>query len=332
MDRKTNIMKSILVTGGAGYIGSHVCYALKQQGYLPICFDNFSSGHRWAAKFGPIVEGDLLESQEIERTIEEYKPFSIIHLASFIQVGESVKNPAKYYENNIAGTINLLKAVQKYEIPYLVFSSSAAVYGTPEYTPIDENHPLKPINPYGHTKHITEIILQDWDKAYGLKSVSLRYFNAAGAFPEEGLGEAHEPETHLIPLMIRAAQHQKAIQIFGNDYDTADGTCVRDYIHVLDLANAHLKALDYLVTGGETVCLNLGTEIGVTNLQMVNLIEELFSTKVPYRFLSRREGDPSILLSSALKAKELLNWQPKYKISDILQHAWQWHSKEIYGE
>ncbi|MBY0462749.1 MAG: UDP-glucose 4-epimerase GalE [Alphaproteobacteria bacterium] len=332
MDKRINSMKSILVTGGAGYIGSHVCYALKQQGYLPICFDNFSSGHRWAAKFGPVVEGDLLNSHEIERAIEEYKPFAIIHLASFIQVGESVKNPAKYYENNIIGTINLLKAVQKHKIPYFVFSSSAAVYGTPEYTPIDENHPLNPINPYGHTKHMAEIMLQDWDKAYGLKSVSLRYFNAAGAFPEEGLGEAHDPETHLIPLMIRAAHHQKSIQIFGNDYDTVDGSCVRDYIHVLDLANAHLKALDYLIAGGETVCLNLGTEVGVTNLQMINLIEELFSIRVAHNFSPRRDGDPAVLLSSASKAKKILNWLPKYEINDILKHAWQWHSKGIYGK
>lgn len=332
MDRKDNCMKTILVTGGAGYIGSHVCYALKQQGYLPISFDNFSSGHRWAAKFGPVAEGDLLNYQDIDKAIEEYKPLAIVHLASFIQVGESVQNPSKYYENNIVGTVNLLKSVQKHKTPYFVFSSSAAVYGTPEYTPIDENHPKNPINPYGYTKYITEIMLQDWDKAYGLKSVSLRYFNAAGAFPEEGLGEAHEPETHLIPLMIRAAQNQKSIQVFGDDYDTADGTCVRDYIHVLDLANAHLKALDYLMTGGETVCLNLGTEQGVTNLQMIHLIEKLFSIKVPYKVGARREGDPSILLSSASKAKQLLGWQPQYSITDILQHAWQWHLKESYGK
>lgn len=325
-------MKSVLVTGGAGYIGSHVCNILKQQGYFPICFDNFSSGHRWAAKFGPIEEGDLLNSQDIEKAIEKHNPVAIIHLASFIQVGESVQNPAKYYENNIVGTIHLLKAVQKYKVPYFVFSSSAAVYGTPEYTPIDENHPKNPINPYGYTKHMTEIMLQDWDKAYDLKSVSLRYFNAAGACPKEDLGEAHDPETHLIPLMICAAQKQKPIQIFGNDYNTPDGTCVRDYIHVLDLANAHVKALNYLMAGGKTVSLNLGTEVGITNLQMIDFIEKLFSIKISYNFAPKREGDPAILLSAASKAKQLLNWHPEYTINDILQHAWQWHSKESYGK
>ncbi|MBY0280564.1 MAG: UDP-glucose 4-epimerase GalE [Alphaproteobacteria bacterium] len=324
--------KAILVTGGAGYIGSHVCYALKQQGYQPICFDNFSYGHRWAAKFGPVVEGDLLNFQDIEDAITEYNPLAVIHLASFIQVGESVRDPLKYYENNIVGTVNLLKAMQKHKISYFVFSSSAAVYGSPEYTPIDENHLKNPINPYGHTKNMTEIMLQDCDKAYGLKSVSLRYFNAAGAFPEEELGEAHEPETHLIPLMIRAAQNQKSINIFGNNYDTSDGTCVRDYIHVLDLASAHVKALEYLKAGGDTVCLNLGTEAGITNLQMINLIEKLFSQKVPHSIVARRDGDPAILLSLASKAKQLLNWQTKYTINDILQHAWQWHSKETYGK
>jgi UDP-glucose-4-epimerase GalE len=325
-------MRNILVTGGSGYIGSHVCYILKQQGYLPICFDNFSSGHRWAAKFGPVVEGDLLNFQDIQKAIEIHRPFGVIHLASFIQVGESVKNPSKYYENNIVGTFNLLQAVQKNKIPYFVFSSSAAVYGSPAYTPIDESHPSNPINPYGFTKHMVEIMLRDWSKAYGLKSVSLRYFNAAGALPEEGLGEAHNPETHLIPLMICAARQQKTIEIFGNNYDTTDGTCVRDYIHVLDIAEAHIKALDYLASGGETVCLNLGTEIGVTNLQMIGLIEKLFSVRVPYIFSDKREGDPAVLLSSATKAKKLINWQSKYTINDILQHAWEWHSKRDYGK
>lgn len=329
MAEKNNV---VLVTGGAGYIGSHVCYALKQKGYTPVCFDNLVSGHGEAVKFGPFVQGDLLCPKDIEKAMEDHQPMAVIHLAAFIQVGESVKDPLKYYENNITGAVNLLKAIQAYKVSHLVFSSSAAVYGTPKYTPIDEGHPLCPINPYGHTKHMVESVLQDCDKAFGLKSVSLRYFNAAGGAPEEGLGEAHDPETHLIPLMILAAQKQKTLQIFGNDYDTVDGTCVRDYIHVLDLADAHLKALDYLMAGGDTICLNLGTEVGVTNLQMAQMIQNLFSKEVPYTFSERRQGDPAVLLSSALKAKEVLKWQPQYTIEDILKHAWQWHLREEHGQ
>jgi UDP-glucose-4-epimerase GalE len=324
----------ILVTGGAGYIGSHVCYTLKQQGWEPICFDNFSTGHRWAVKYGPLVEGDLLNLTDIKKAIKTYKPLAVMHLASFIQVGESVKDPLKYYKNNIAGMINLLEAMKEENIPYMIFSSSAAVYGNPLTCPIDENHPCQPINPYGYTKLVIEQMLADCSVAYGIHSVSLRYFNAAGAAPKEGLGEAHDPETHLIPLMIQAAQkirESKPLKIFGNDYETIDGTCVRDYIHILDLAAAHLNALEYLQQGGKTISLNLGSEQGTTNLEMIHHIEKLFTVTVPFEYAERRLGDPAKLVSCYKKAQDILSWYPKRNIEKILKDAWNWHQKETYG-
>jgi UDP-glucose 4-epimerase len=371
---------TILVTGGAGYIGSHVCYILKQQGWEPVCFDNFSTGHRWAVKYGPLVEGDLLNPEHIRQAIKAYKPLVIMHLASFIQVGESVKDPLKYYKNNISGMVNLLEAMKEENVPYIIFSSSAAVYGNPLTCPIDETHPCQPINPYGYTKLMIEQILADCGTAYGIRSVSLRYFNAAGAAPEEGLGEAHEPETHLIPLMIQAAQKiresipnmnnssssrgavgdvviqkntwmatppagarhdeksckmtdigDKPLKIFGNDYETVDGTCLRDYIHILDLADAHLKALEYLIDGGKTLSLNLGSGKGTTNLEIIQHIEKLFTVKVPFEYAERRLGDPAKLVSSYKTAQEILGWRPRRAIEKILKDAWAWHQRETYG-
>lgn len=324
--------RTILVTGGAGYIGSHVCYLLKKQGWNPVCFDNFSTGHRWAVKYGPLVEGDLLNQIDIKQAIKDYKPLAVMHLASFIQVGESVKDPLKYYQNNVTGMINLLEAMKNENAPYLIFSSSAAVYGNPLTYPINEDHPCQPINPYGHTKLMAEQMLADCSKAYGIQSVSLRYFNAAGAYPEENLGEAHEPETHLIPLMIQAAQKDKeleAFEIFGQDYETADGTCLRDYVHVIDLANAHLKALEYLKSGGKTLSLNLGSGKGTTNLEMIRLIEKLFTVKLSFDYAERRLGDPAKLVSSYKIAQDILGWCPMYNVEDILKDAWQWHQKVI---
>ncbi|RZI47149.1 UDP-glucose 4-epimerase GalE [Candidatus Finniella inopinata] len=317
----------ILVTGGAGYIGSHVCCYLKQQGWNPVCFDNFSTGHEWAVKYGPLVKGDLLNPHDIYEAIQEHKPLAVMHLASFIQVGESVKDPLKYYQNNVTGMINLLNAMREGHVPYMIFSSSAAVYGNPEYTPIDEKNPCHPINPYGHSKLMIEQILKDCAQAYGIRSISLRYFNAAGAAPEEGLGEAHEPESHLIPLMIQAAQKGTFLKVFGNDYETRDGTCLRDYIHILDLADAHLKALEYLQKGGETASLNLGSGHGTTNLEMIQLLEKLFGARVPFEYGNRREGDPAELVSSYDKAKEILGWNPTRPIEQILNDAWKWSEK-----
>ncbi len=321
----------ILVTGGAGYIGSHVCYYLKEQGFEPVTFDNFSTGHREAVRFGSLVEGDLLNPEHINQAIQKYNPIAVMHLASFIQVGESVKDPLKYYQNNNVGMINLLNAMKNHHVPYMIFSSSAAVYGNPTYTPLDEDHPCYPINPYGQTKWMIEQMLKDCDKAYGLKSVSLRYFNAAGAAPEQNLGEAHEPESHLIPLMIKAAQKGdagKPLKIFGRDYSTRDGTCLRDYIHILDLADAHLKALSYLRGGGETLSVNLGSGHGTTNFEMIQKIKELFGVDVPFEYADRREGDPAVLVSTYEKAEKVLGWTPQRPIETVLTDAWKWHQTE----
>lgn len=318
-------MKSILVTGGAGYIGSHICYLLKQNGFTPICFDNLSHGHDWAVKYGPFIKGDLRNQADVDGVFQTYRPEAVIHMASFIQVGESVQNPLKYYENNLVGAIHLLQAMEKYQVSNLVFSSTAAIYGNPQYTPIDENHPTTPINPYGVSKLTIERMLKD---CLFIKSVSLRYFNAAGALPDEGIGEAHEPETHLIPLLIRSALNGTRIKIFGNDYDTPDGTCIRDYVHVLDIAKAHVQALNYLEQGRETISLNLGTGTGHSNLEVIHAIEKLAKKNVPYTFAERRAGDPPVLVSTSDKAKKVLNWQPQYDLTDILTHAWQWHKKE----
>lgn len=336
MERKEILMSSksimqnrtILVTGGAGYIGSHVCYHLKQQGWNPVCFDNFSMGHEWAVKYGPLVKGDLLNPDDIHAAIQTHKPLAVMHLASFIQVGESVKDPLKYYRNNVSGMINLLGAMKAGGVPYMIFSSTAAVYGNPVYTPIDEKHPRQPINPYGHSKLMIEQMLADCSGAYGIRSVSLRYFNAAGAAPEVGLGEAHEPETHLIPLMIQAAQKGTPLKVFGNDYETRDGTCLRDYIHILDLADAHLKALEYLEKDGATVSVNLGSGHGTTNLEMIQHIEKLFSVKVPFEYADRRAGDPAALVSSYDKAQEILGWEATRSIEEILTDAWKWSERK----
>ena len=315
---------TILVTGGSGYIGSHVCYHLKKEGWQPVCFDNFSTGHDWAVKYGPLVKGDLLNPSDIQSAIQKYQPMAVMHLASFIQVGESVKDPLKYYTNNVTGMINLLEAMREWKVPYIIFSSTAATYGNPIYTPIDEKHPCQPINPYGHSKLMIEQMLKDCSQAYGIRSVSLRYFNAAGAAPEEGLGEAHEPESHLIPLMIEAAQKEKVLKVFGRDYDTRDGTCLRDYIHILDLADAHLKALEYLGKGGATVSINLGSGTGTTNLEMIQHLERLFGVKVPFEYAERRPGDPDSLVSSYDLAKQVIGWKPTRSIDQILKDAWEW--------
>ena len=316
--------RTILVTGGAGYIGSHVCYHLSKNGWNPVCFDNFSTGHEWAIKYGPYIRGDLLNPDDINTAIQIHKPLAVMHLAASSQVGESVKDPLKYYHNNVTGMVNLLQAMKVGQVTYMVFSSTAAVYGNPEYTPIDERHPCQPINPYGRSKLVIEQMLADCSAAHGIRSVSLRYFNAAGAAPEEGLGEAHEPESHLIPLMIEAAQKGKRLKIFGRDYDTRDGTCLRDYIHVLDLADAHLKALEYLERGGETISVNLGSGHGTTNLEMTQHMKRLFDVEVPFEYADRRPGDPTSLVSSYSEARRILRWEPRRSIDQILTDAWAW--------
>ncbi len=321
----------ILVTGGAGYIGSHCVLALLRTCKDVVIFDNISTGHREivdkleGVKF---VEGDLKNTSDINAVFENFKIDAVVHFAAFSQVGESVKDPYKYFQNNVCGTLNLLDAMIKHDCRKIVFSSTAAVYGEPDYTPIDENHPKKPINPYGETKLTVEMIMDDYDKAYGLKSVRLRYFNVAGADGE--VGEWHDPETHLIPNILKAALGEgKTFNLYGEDYPTKDGTCVRDYIDVNDLINAHLLALKYLQDGGDTNVFNLGTQTGSTVKEVFAACEDVTGMEIPLEKKPRREGDPAILVADNQKAREILGWQPTRTLKDSVRAAWAWEQKLI---
>lgn len=324
----------ILVTGGAGYIGSHCVLALLKRGYDVVIFDNLSTGHletvKTLKKYGNVdfYKGDLLNLQEIEQVFINTNIGAVIHFAAFSQVGESVKNPQKYYINNICGTINLLKAMLENNVNKIVFSSTAATYGEPKYTPIDEKHPQNPINPYGQTKLIIEKIMDDYDRAYGLRSVRLRYFNVAGADSENRVGEWHEPETHLIPNILKSTfSGGKTFEMYGIDYDTKDGTCVRDYINVEDLAQAHVLALDYLDKDGKTNFFNLGTNDGNSVKEVFNLCEEITNKKIDVKVCPRRDGDPATLVANNSKAKEVLNWQPKKDLKQSIQTAYLWEQQ-----
>lgn len=319
--------KYVLVTGGAGYIGSHVCYSLKQSGYTPVCFDNLSTGHEWAVKFGPLVKGDLLNPHDIQQAIERYQPMGAIHLASLIQVGESTKKPLLYYEQNVLGSIHLVQALVKNNVHSLVFSSSAAVYGETEGRPIKENHPRHPLNPYGRTKHLIECFLEDISSAYNLRYASLRYFNAAGAFPSEGIGEAHNPETHLIPLLLKAAIQNTPFEIFGDNYATKDGTCIRDYVHVLDLAEAHVSALQHIHESTENLVLNLGSGTGSSIKEVVSIVEDVSKKKIDLAISSPRPGDPAFLIANTDKAKTVLGWHPQRNLKTIINDAFLWEGQ-----
>lgn len=319
----------VLVTGGAGYIGSHTCKALSTAGHMPIVFDNLIYGHRWAVRWGPFVEGDIAIHSDLDAAMQRYKPDAVMHFAAFAYVGESVQHPAKYYENNVAGTLSLLACMRKHGINRLVFSSTCATYGEPLYTPIDENHPQLPINPYGSSKLMIEQILRDYDRAYGLKSICLRYFNAAGADPDSEIGESHEPETHLIPLVLDVAcGKRQQIKIFGTNYDTPDGTCIRDYIHVMDLADAHILALEYLSGVRESQSFNLGHGNGFSVRDVINVAKKVTGKEIKVIDSDRREGDPPILVGSSEKAIRVLKWQPRYDdIEVIIGTSWKWHNK-----
>ena len=325
-----SIRNPALVTGGAGYIGSHACKALAQAGYTPVAYDNLVYGHREAVRWGPLEVGDIADRERLDAVIEQYRPEAVMHFAAYAYVGESVQDPAKYYRNNVAGTLTLLEALVHHCIGRIVFSSTCATYGIPERTPIDEDHPQHPINPYGATKLMIERMLQDFDAAYGLRSVSLRYFNAAGADPDGEIGEDHDPETHLIPLALQAALGQcEALQIFGTDYPTPDGSCIRDYIHVTDLAQAHVLALDYLANGGATTALNLGTGHGHSVLEVIEAARSVSGREILTRLVDRRPGDPPVLTAAADKARSLLSWQPRHTdLAEMLRHAWNWHSRD----
>lgn len=316
----------ILVAGGAGYIGSHTCLELSKRGFLPVVYDNLSNGHREFVKWGPLEVGDIRDRERLEEVLEAYKPAAVLHFAALIEVGQSVKDPVSFYDNNVIGSLTLLSATQTAGVGAFVFSSTCATYGLPEIVPIDEKHPQAPINPYGRTKWIVEQSLKDYDRYTGLRSVTLRYFNAAGADFDCLIGEWHTPETHAIPLAINAGRGRRdRFEVFGDDYDTRDGTCVRDYIHVLDLASAHVRAVEYLLEGGPSVALNLGTGTGTTVKELLAAIEHVSGRPFPVAYAARREGDSPMLVANNDKARTVLGWQPRYELKDIIQSAWKWH-------
>ena len=320
----------VLVTGGAGYIGSHTAKALARAGYEPVVLDNFSTGHRWAAQWGNLVEGDLENSELISRVLKEHSVKAVIHFAASLLVGESMTHPQKYFWNNVVNTLKLLDAMVAGGLKHIVFSSSAAVYGIPHVVPIPEDHPRRPINAYGETKDMMERALHWYGVAYGIRAVPLRYFNAAGADPDGEIGEDHQPETHLIPLVIEATLGRGPfVEVYGTDYATKDGTAVRDYIHVTDLADAHVLALRYLMDGGESIALNLGTGYGYSVREVIAAVERHSDGRtVPYRDAPRRAGDPTTLVANPEQARELLGWRPQLSDLDtIVQTAWKWHAK-----
>ncbi|NEJ85052.1 UDP-glucose 4-epimerase GalE [Rhizobium leguminosarum] len=320
--------ETVLVVGGAGYIGSHTCLDLANKGYAPVVFDNFSNGHREFVRWGPAEEGDIRDRGRLDEVLAKHKPAAILHFAALIEVGESVKDPVSFYENNVIGTLTLLSAAQAAGINAFVFSSTCATYGLPQSVPLDETHRQVPINPYGRTKYIVEQALADYDQYRSLRSVVLRYFNAAGADFEGRIGEWHQPETHAIPLAIDAALgRRQGFKVFGSDYETRDGTCVRDYIHVLDLADAHVRAVEYLLKGGDSVALNLGTGTGTTVKELLGAIEDVSNRPFPVEYIGRREGDSHTLVANNDKARDVLGWVPQYDLSEIIRSAWDWHAK-----
>lgn len=319
----------VLVVGGAGYIGSHMVQMLVEAGHEVVTLDNLSNGYRDAVLGGTFVKGDLADQGLLGQLFADHRFDGVMHFASFIQVGESTTHPAKYYENNVVNTLDLLNAMRKAEVSRFIFSSTAAVYGEPQHVPIDEAHPKGPINPYGRSKWMVEQMLEDFDAAYGLKYIALRYFNAAGADPQGRLGERHEPETHLIPLILQAASGRRAaIRVFGRDYPTEDGTCVRDYIHVTDLCDAHLRALNRLVEGGNSDVFNLGNSQGFSVQQVIATVKQVTGKDFIVEESPRRDGDPAVLVADATRAKKELQWQPRYDaLPVIIEHAWAWENK-----
>ena len=328
------VQKTILLTGGAGYIGSHMNKYLSEKGYKTVVFDNLVKGHKEFVKWGELVEGDLLNGAELNSVFTRFKIDAVIHFAALSYVGESVADPAKYYKNNIAGTQNLLDAMLRNNVKTIIFSSTAATYGTPKKMPIKEDVYTSPINPYGHTKLAIEWMLGDYSKAYDLKFCALRYFNAAGADPKAEIGEWHTPETHLIPLVLDAALGlRENITIFGEDYATRDGTNVRDYIHVNDLASAHLLALEYLNTGGQSDVFNLGTGHGYTNKEVVEEAKKITGVDFKVIIGERRPGDPDELVADSSKAQATLKWKPEHSdLQNIISTAWNWHKKKFSTE
>lgn len=318
-----------MVTGGAGYIGSHTCKALFAAGYNPVAYDNMVYGHDWAVKWGPLERGDILDRSRLIEVFNLYKPSAIIHFAAYAYVGESVTDPGKYYNNNVAGSLNLLEVARDLGNTSIVFSSSCATYGVPLTTPTNESHIQIPINPYGSSKLMVERMLADFSNAHNLRSVSLRYFNAAGADADGEIGEDHEPETHLIPLVLDAAAGKRSdITIFGTDYDTPDGTCIRDYVHVSDLADAHVLALRALEQGRSTTAFNLGNGQGYSVQELIEVATQVTKMNIPVKSGPRRAGDPARLVGDASKIIQEMGWSPKFPgLDQIISSAWNWHQR-----
>ncbi|MGH9432017.1 MAG: UDP-glucose 4-epimerase GalE [Terriglobia bacterium] len=330
----------VLVTGGAGYIGSQTAKALAKTGHEVLVLDDLSGGHRWAVKWGQLLEGDILNSDFLRRLFQQSRIEAVIHFAGVIQVGESVKNPSKYFQINTLGTLKLLDAMVQQGVKHMVFSSSAAIYGTPQRIPIPEDHPASPVSPYGESKLFVERILRWYGHAYGIRWAALRYFNASGADPDGEIGEDHKPESHLIPLVIKAALGQiPQIEIYGTDYPTPDGTAIRDYIHVSDLAEGHGRALHHLVEGGESCALNLGTGRGHSVREVIHAVNRCAAQQsrgarsAPFREAPRRAGDPPSLVADPSRAQKVLKWAPQHSsLEEIVTSAWAWHSSQGGGE
>jgi UDP-arabinose 4-epimerase len=322
-------MSSVLVTGGAGYIGSHTCKALADAGYTPVVYDTLESGHEWAVKWGPLERGDIADTERLTSVIARHKPQAVVHFAAYMQAGESVIDPQKYYRNNVLGSLRLLEAMRSTGLKAIVFSSTAAVYGTPHQVPIPERHPLEPVNPYGQSKLMVERMLSDHVLAYGFRAVALRYFNAAGADAESGIGEDHEPETHLIPRVLAVALGRASeIQVYGSDYETPDGTCIRDYIHVKDLASAHVRALELLQSEGGFSAFNLGTGRGYSVKEVIEAAMRVSGKKIKVAYGPRRAGDPPVLVADPSLALARLTWTPqRSSLEAQIADAWTWHQR-----
>jgi UDP-glucose 4-epimerase len=324
-------MTHILVTGGAGYIGSHTCLALAEKGYIPVVYDNLVNGHRQFVQWGPFEQGDVRDRARLEQVILSYRPAAIVHFAGLIEVAQSLADPLAFFDNNVSGSVALFAAALRAGINKLVFSSSCATYGIPQEIPMRENQSQSPISPYGTSKLIVEQILNDLDTCKSLRSVILRYFNAGGADVKGRIGEWHSPESHVIPIAIEVAQGKREIfKINGSDYPTPDGTCIRDFVHVSDLADAHARSVDYLLAGGSSIALNLGTGQGTSVKQLVHIIERISNCRLPIEFAAKREGDPPELVADNTRAKMTLGWRPCHDIESIVQSAWNWHEAATF--
>jgi UDP-glucose-4-epimerase GalE len=325
-------VRAVLVTGGAGYIGSHAAKALSRAGYRVVVYDNLTAGHREAVKYGPLVEGDIADVGAVRDALRRHGIFAVMHFAAFLDVGESVREPARYYRNNVIGALGVLEAMAAESVGYFVLSSTCATYGDPIETPIPETHPQHPINSYGETKLAIERALPHFERAHGLRWVSLRYFNAAGADPDGEIGEDHAPEVHVIPRAIDAATGGQGLRVFGDDYPTPDGTCLRDYIHVSDLADAHVRSLDVMIETGKSSAYNLGTGHPHSVRQVIDTVERVTGRGVPWTLAPRRPGDPAVLYAAARKAQTELGWTPRFPdLESIVRTVWAWHQRHPHG-